>query len=130
MMRYESGKKFESKQKFDDQESSEEKNLSFNYYIEQLHQISIEQKSVRTEQRISVDIDDDDLDVFVQIIRLLWETNENFLDAFFVEAEHRLGLDMKKTYPALLRMQAAGLVTISEGKVFLTDSGKELMEEM
>jgi coproporphyrinogen III oxidase-like Fe-S oxidoreductase len=131
MMRYESNRKYDGRKKSEDRQSPAQDNLGFNYYIEQLHQISIEQKSIATGQSLEAEAKDDDaLEVFAQVMRLLWQTGEAFLDAFFAEAEHKTGLEMKKIYPALQRMQTAGLVEINEGKVYLTDSGKELMQDM
>jgi hypothetical protein len=118
MMRYESSRKYDNAKAI-----PANKSLGFNYYIEQLHQITIEQK-------IDAQEDEDLLDFFAQLLRLLRQPGEAFLDAFFAEAQARLGADIKKTYPALQRMQIAGLVDINEGKVLLTNSGKELMDEM
>jgi hypothetical protein len=118
MMRYQSSRKYEG-----DKAIPADRSLGFNYYIEQLHQISIEQKS-------STENDDELLDFFVQLLHLLRQPGDAFLDAFFAEAQERLGADIKKTYPALQRMQTAGLIYMNEGKVLLTDSGKELMDEM
>jgi len=130
MMRYESNRKQDGKKKSDAQQSLAQENLGFNYYIEQLHQISVEQKTIRVEHNFKDDLEEDEnLDVFTQVLRLLWQTGDAFLDSFFTEAEHKLGLETKKTYPALQRMQTAGLVEINEGKVWLTDSGKDLMQE-
>jgi coproporphyrinogen III oxidase-like Fe-S oxidoreductase len=134
MMRYEGGRKSVEKRKSDEHPASSEGNLGFNYYIEQLHQISVEQNTVLSRQTVENEPENEpeeeaSLDIFAKVLRLLWQTGEAYLDSFFSEAEHKLDLDMQKTYPALQRMQAAGLVAINEGKVCLTASGKELMAD-
>ena len=109
-----------------DSDNDTRKNPGFNYYIEQLHRISIEQKSSQMDE-VS---DDDLLDFFVQLLRLITQSGDAFLDKFLSEAQSNLGADSNKTWPALQRMQTAGLVDINEGRVTLTASGKELMHEM
>ncbi len=113
-----------------DKDNSSRKNFGFDYYIEQLHQISIERKSVESEREVDQEEDEERLDIFAKLLRLLWHTGDIYLETFFSEAHTSLGVEMSVTYPALQRMQAAGLVAINEGKVILTASGKDLMEEL
>jgi hypothetical protein len=132
MIRSESGRKMENnKRKADARQATAQPLLGFNYYIEQLHQITVEQKSnLVGESFRGSPADEDNLEVFAQVLSLLWQNGAAYLDAFFVESEHKYDLEMKDSYAALQRMQTAGLVEISEGKVYLTEAGKDLMEDM
>lgn len=132
MIRSESGRKMERNQrKADARQATAQPLLGFNYYIEQLHQITVEQKSAPVGESFrGSPADEDDLEVFAQVLSLLWQNGAAYLDAFFVEAEHKYDLEMKDSYAALQRMQTAGLVEIGEGKVYLTEAGKDLMEDM
>ena len=132
MFRSENGRSLEpNKRKANTRQTPAQPLLGFNYYIEQLHQITVEQKSESVVEGFrGTPADEDNLEVFAQILGLLWKNGAAYLDAFFVEAEHKYDLEMKDSYAALQRMQTAGLVEISEGKVYLTEAGKDLMEDM
>lgn len=103
-------------------------NLGFNYYIEQFHQISLEHQEISNDSP-DTGTDDDLIDFFARLLRLLSAEGETYLDAFIGSTQKTLGADLEKTYPALIRMQAAGLVAINQGKVMLTDSGREMVDD-
>ncbi len=110
-------------------ENKRSDNLSFNYYIEQFHRISIEQQEISSKELTDSEVDDDLLDFFARVLRLLRSEGETYIDAFILDTQKILGADLDKTYPALQRMQSAGLIAINQGKVMLTDSGREMVDE-